>query len=61
MILKGFIGTVYVRIDKNSRIDLWRTDVFMKQEDVVNEMLENKAAEPGFWDDMESAKKVLRS
>lgn len=41
MILKGYIGTVYVRADRDSRIDLWRSDVRLKQDDVVREMLEN--------------------
>lgn len=42
MILKGFIGTVYVRIEEDYRIDLWRSGIWLKPDDVAVEMLEEK-------------------
>lgn len=42
MILKGFIGTVYVRIDRDNRIDLWRSDTWLEPNKVLEEMLEKK-------------------
>lgn len=42
MILKGFMGTVYVRIEETSRIDLWRTDTWLTQTEVLDEILKSR-------------------
>lgn len=42
MILNGFMGTIYVRAEEDSRIDLWESDVWPNRDDVLNEMLEYK-------------------
>lgn len=42
MIFDGFIGTIYVRTEEISRMDLWSSDVWPKAEDVLDEMLESE-------------------
>ncbi len=46
--------------DEDDELDGLKTSLGLERLREEVEMLENKAAEPGFWDDMESAKKVLR-